>query len=232
MEAKGSFTGRARQRTTRRSVMIADRLAKIFISVGGIGTIIAVLGVMVFLVWVVVPLFLPAKVEDVDAFERASRDELLHLAVDEYQNLSWVLLDSGKAEVFRIDTGELRYQEQLFEEGQLKTASFLTRGDMVAFGLADGHVQLGEIGFDARILDVDDLPPQVLQALDKDPDTPANHENGVVERTPTGQYRWQQLKIELGDKTRVSTGPVHRVRHVVRSSGPLIVALAESHGLL
>ena len=130
MEAKGSFTGRARQRTTRRSVLIADRLARIFISVGGIGTIIAVLGVMVFLVWVVVPLFLPAKVEGVDAFDRASREELLHLGVDEYQVLSWVLLENGKAEVFRLDTGELRYEEQLFDEGQLTAASFLTRGDL------------------------------------------------------------------------------------------------------
>ncbi len=227
MEAKGSLTGRSRKRTTRRSVLIVDRLAKTLISVGGIGTIVAVLGVMFFLVWVVVPLFLPASVEDVDALERTSRDDLLHLGVDEYQVLSWVLLPSGRARVYRLDTGELRYEQQLFEEGRLRSASFLTRGDMAVFGLSDGTVQLAEVGFRAKILDADHLPREIVRALDDDPETPVNYEKGVVERTPTGQYRVQQLSLELGEVTQVANGPVHRVRHVVRSGGPLIVAVVE-----
>ena len=224
---KSTFTGVARKRSTRRSVLIADKLARFSITVGGIGTIIAVLGVMVFLVWVVVPLFLPAQVEDVQAYDRDSSEKLLHVAVDEYQVLSWVLRPSGMIEVFRLDNGELREQIQLFEEGQLVSSSFLIRGDLAAFGLADGTVKLAEIGFDTKIVNADRMAPEVISALEADPANAVSHEQGVVELTPTGQYRVQTLRIEMGETTRIATGPVHRVAHVVRSSGPLIVAIAE-----
>ncbi|HEY8351944.1 MAG TPA: hypothetical protein VIK87_05325, partial [Sphingomonadales bacterium] len=46
-----------RDRTTRRSVILLDRLADWTITIGGLGVIAAVLGIMVFLVNVVVPLF-------------------------------------------------------------------------------------------------------------------------------------------------------------------------------
>ena len=230
MESKPSFTGRTRERKTRRSVLIVDRLAQSLISVGGIGTIVAVLGVFAFLVWVVAPLFLPAKVDRVDGFDRRTDDELMHLAVDEYQALAWTLRPNGRVEVFRLDTGELRFEQQLFEEGALSSASFLLRGDLAAFGLADGHVQLAEIGFDARVLGADQLPAEIVQAVENNPEQPVSYLDGVVERTPTGQYRVQRLSIELGEKTLVASGPVHLVRHVVRSGGPLIVAIAEGAG--
>ena len=224
---KGTFTGVKRERSTRRSVLIADKLARFSITVGGIGTIIAVLGVMVFLVWVVVPLFLPAKVEKVESFDRDGAEKLLHVAVDEYQVLSWVLRPSGAIEVFRLDDGELRERRQLFDDGQLVSSSFLIRGDLAAFGLADGTVQLAEIGFATSILNADRMPAEVVSALEADPETPVSHQQGVVELTPTDQYRVQTLRVEMGEATRIATGPVHRVAHVVRSGGPLIVAVAE-----
>ena len=225
--AKGTFTGVTRERSTRRSVVIADKLSRLFITVGGIGTIIAVLGVAVFLVWVVVPLFLPAKVESVEAFPRDSSEEVVHVAVDEYKVLTWVLRPSGKIEVLRLDDGERLDELQVFANGQLVSASFLIRGDLAAFGLADGSVQLAEIGFDTKILDADQMPAAVIAALEADPGTPVSHDRGVVELTPTGQYRVQQLKVEMGKLTRISSGPVHLIEHVVRSDGPLVVAIAE-----
>lgn len=63
MANRSSFTGRRRQRVTRWTVALNNRLAHAIIAIGGIGTIVAVSLVCVFLVWVVVPLFLPANVE-------------------------------------------------------------------------------------------------------------------------------------------------------------------------
>ena len=181
----------------RRSVLLADKLSRALITIGGIGTIVAVLGVAVFLVWVVVPLFLPAKVERVEAFERETAEKLLHVAVDEYQVMAWVLRPSGKIEVFRLDDGELRDELQLFEDSQLISASFLIRGDLAAFGLADGTVRLAEIGFETAILDADEMPASVTAALEAEPEMPVSYQRGVVELTPTGQYRVQQLKVEM-----------------------------------
>ena len=230
---KSSFTGRSRQRKTRRSVLVADRLARLLISVGGAGTIVAVLGVALFLVWVVVPLFLPAKVEHLEALAAEGgagpvpTEEILHLGVDEYRVLGWTLLASGRLEVFRLDSGERRHQVELFEPGQLVSSSFLVSGELAVFGLADGTVQLAEIGFDTEILAAGELPATVVQALEADPETPVDHGDGVVELTPQRQYRVQRLTAELGRVTRVASGPVRLVAHVERSSGPLIVALAE-----
>ena len=47
MPEQNSFTGRTRRRQTRRSVVLIDRLARSMISIGGVGTILAVLGVFV-----------------------------------------------------------------------------------------------------------------------------------------------------------------------------------------
>ena len=52
-----AFTGRTRARTPKKSVIVADRVARWVISLGGIGSIIAVSLVGLFLFYVVVPLF-------------------------------------------------------------------------------------------------------------------------------------------------------------------------------
>ena len=82
-----TFTGRGRKLTSRRSVVLADHIAaKAAITVGGIGTILAVLLVAVFLVWVVLPLFLPASTSrSRTSFDIALEREIpLHVGMDDY----------------------------------------------------------------------------------------------------------------------------------------------------
>ena len=67
-----SFTGLRRKRQTKWSVAAGDRIAKGLITVGGLGTIIAVLLVCAYLVSVVVPLFLPAKMTSSQRFAGAA----------------------------------------------------------------------------------------------------------------------------------------------------------------
>ena len=230
-EPKLSFTGRTRERTTKKSVLLMDRIARSVISIGGVGTILAVLGVCVFLVSVAVPLFLPADIDNVEAFEH-QQSEIAHLGVDEYRLLSWILRPSGKVEVYRLDTGELRDEFHLVPEGQLVSQSFLIRGDLAVFGLADGTVQMADVSFETSILGGDALPTEVVEALEQDPDTPVNHEAGVVAKTPQGQYRFQRLTTELGRSARLTDGPIHMISHAIGPNGPLIAALAEDRGTL
>ena len=62
MSSPKPFTGRTRRRHTRWSARAVDKLAHGLIVGGGIGTIVAVSLVCVFLLWVVLPLFQPASV--------------------------------------------------------------------------------------------------------------------------------------------------------------------------
>ncbi|MGA0174678.1 MAG: hypothetical protein ACO3NL_13690, partial [Phycisphaerales bacterium] len=57
-----TFTGWVRRRTTSVRVKVADAVAKTLITTAGISTIVAVVGMCVFLVAVAVPLFLPGSV--------------------------------------------------------------------------------------------------------------------------------------------------------------------------
>lgn len=220
-----SFTGRRRRRTTRPSVVVADKAARTLITVGGIGTIFSVLGVALFLLWVVLPLFLPAKVDDLRSLDVDVR-EVLHLAVDEYQVLGWVLLPSGKAEVFRLDTGEVRAEKQLFPDGSLVTSSFLLRDTLAAFGLADGTVQLANVRFETKIFGAGDLPADLVAQAPEEDDV-VDYQDGVLQRTPTGQLRFQRLVFDLGPSARVASGAVQRLDLVRRTEGPLIAALAD-----
>ena len=52
----GAFTGRKRDRRPKASVKVVDRIAQSLITVGGLGSILAVSMVGVFLVWVAAPL--------------------------------------------------------------------------------------------------------------------------------------------------------------------------------
>jgi phosphate transport system permease protein len=91
MSEPQSFTGRARRRTTSAAVLWTDKLARGVITIGGIGTILAVLGVAVFLVWVAMPLFLSADISALQVFEPGWQESPVHIAVDDYGLLTWAL---------------------------------------------------------------------------------------------------------------------------------------------
>jgi phosphate transport system permease protein len=96
-KSKKSFTGVQRRRQTRLSVKITDKAAKGLITVGGIGTIIAVSTVGLFLIYVAVPLFVPASVEkssQIDPVAEGTRP--LHLSVDDYQTMGLAFYRDGK----------------------------------------------------------------------------------------------------------------------------------------
>src|SRR6476660_2981086 len=108
MSRPEQITGRQRHRVTRWTVALSDRLARWIIAVGGIGTIVAVSLVCVFLAWVVVPLFLPAAVEPARPLEKLSSEaEVIALGIDDYRVLGWTICRGGGITVFRLDNGEV-----------------------------------------------------------------------------------------------------------------------------
>src|SRR5690242_5910436 len=107
MPDSSSFTSRGRRRTTKWVVRVNDRLARIVIAVGGIGTIVSVSLVAVFLVWVVVPLFFPATVNHPNSLPDGAGDNLLALGIDEYNVTGWRIFKGGSVDVFRLDNGEV-----------------------------------------------------------------------------------------------------------------------------
>jgi phosphate transport system permease protein len=232
MSKSSSFTGRRRRRTTRAGVRLADRLAHIFITIGGIGTILAVLGILAFLLWVVMPLFLPAGVDEEAAFSTVARlDEAIHVGMDEYQLLGWALLPQGEVIAYRLDNGEIRDRQRPFGDRVPLAVSFPVGEEKAAFGFADGSVQLAGIGFATSFVPEDDLTGEEREAVTAAPDhAGVNLRRGVAGLTPQGQVRLQELHIDREEPVVLAAGPVALVSMVVRPTGPFLVALALEPG--
>src|SRR6476660_7705145 len=101
------LTGRQRRLKTRSSVRFGDKFSRAIITIGGIGTIIAVLLICVFLVWEVIPLFSSPTLEDAATYKEpagSTTTRVLELADD--GRLGWSVEKDGSWRVFHSADGK------------------------------------------------------------------------------------------------------------------------------
>ncbi len=202
-----SFTGRKRQRRTRWQVRATDAMAHGLIVAGGIGTIVAVSLVCVFLVWVVLPLFTPG-VEDpaarrplveIESAPAPWKAPPRRVAIDEHQLLGWALVGDGSLDIFRLD-GEHRGQSlsrrRIFEKDvpPLTAISAASADERVALGFADGTVRLGAISFRAELVRRSEQKPEFMQLQAGQTLTDGA---GLVERTAQKKLRRHSVAVEI-----------------------------------
>jgi len=206
-------------------VRLSDVLARFCITVGGLGTIAAVIGVFVFLVWVAWPLFWPARLSaprklPLSAAEKAP----LRMAVDEYGVIGWILTQQGELVVFRADTGEQIERRPLLPDVQVTAAAFLNDQPQVAIGAADGTVRRGEIAVRTRFREPTDLPAPLR---DLKIGARATAEGGVIQRTPQGEFRLLQLETTFNEPIAVSDTPIKLVDQLVQDGKSVLCVLSE-----
>jgi phosphate transport system permease protein len=221
---EGSAPRTRRKLQTRRSVKIIDRVSTIGISVGGVGTIIAVLAVFLFLVSVVVPIYLPGSAEKVSRRELdANRPNPLAFGTDEYRVLGWSVSSDGWLRAARLDTGEIVDERALFEGKELTAHGASAQGGAVAFGFSDGTVQTVRIGFSTDFPGIESLPDSVRSLP---PGRMTVFEGAIVEKTPEGQVRRQRLKVDPRPSVAVdTTQSVVLVDLLARENGALVATL-------
>lgn len=226
--SNNTYTGRNRQRTTRRSVRFLDVAARWVIVCGGIGTIIAVLTVCLFLLSVVIPLFFPATLSnDRQISAKPTTSEApLHFGVDEYQLLGTIVAADGSFEVLRLDTGEVIEQREFLKPEKPTAAAFTVDGERAAFGFADGRVRLATFGFTTSFLEDADVP-QTLRDLQRGQS--ARYEDGIVIRTSEGQLRLQTAAAELEEPIDLElSSPIRLIDYAQRPDGPMYCILTEN----
>ncbi len=213
MDSKQSFTGRTRNKRTRLSVRAADIISTRLITVGGIGTIIAVSMVFVFLLAVVAPLFTSASLKGTGqqpvTWDRDAGP--LQLGIDEYRTIVWALLPDGELVISRLDTGEELERHTLVEGQAITAVSSTVGGNDLALGLDDGSVRVGRVRFETTFRETGDVPEELEELPTGDV---ATLEKGVVQRTPQGQFRLQQAVIDFQDPVPISNHPVQLLDHV------------------
>ncbi|HAI12152.1 MAG TPA: hypothetical protein DCM28_10645, partial [Phycisphaerales bacterium] len=150
-----SFTGRRRTRRTSKLVKYGDMAARFCITVGGVGTILAVALVCVFLAWKVVPLFQSPSVESEKIVKiDGEHGKIIHLDLDEFRNMAVVAYQDGKVVTQDIKTGQVLAESTLDPENQKLSAwSFGVGGKHLMLGYADGSTRIGDLGFSVSFLE-------------------------------------------------------------------------------
>ena len=229
--AEKQFTGWKRQRKTQWRVKVADQVARLMISIAGVGTIIAITLVCVFLVSVVAPLFMPGTVQadnEIHTEHAATSEHVppIHTAMDEYNLLGYSLYADGMLEVFRLDNGDVLEERQLFDAENLPIShAFAVSEGHVAFGFPNGQIQFGRINFSTTFLALDEVAPEHHAMESRDF---AAYRGGVVQLTPRGQFRLQSLEVELEDPITLDEAQgVALIDFTALSSGPIFATMTE-----
>ena len=204
---------------------VVDRLARWLIAAGGIGTIVAVSLVCVFLVWVVLPLFWPAKVrQESEAKVDWSADPPRHIALDEDQLLGYALLADGSLVAFRPDNGQQVARQDFLRATPPTAAAFDPQGVRAAFGFADGRVRLANIHFTTTFVDPAELPENKRNLRAGDVDV---WNEAVLTRAAAGQFRLRSLVAELDPPIEIAgAGNIQRIDYSARPSGEMFCVLS------
>ncbi|MFO0933534.1 MAG: ABC transporter permease subunit [Planctomycetota bacterium] len=140
-------------RATARSVKVADAVAGGVVRLGGTLVIVAVVGILVFLVATVVPLFRGATVEATASVGKVPVEgRVLCLAVDEYRFLAAAVGEAPEIVVFRPDDpGRVVARVPIagLEGARLASARRSIRTKDLAVGTTDGRVALLGLSFAA-----------------------------------------------------------------------------------
>lgn len=137
---------------------IKDRLTSVGMGVGGISVIIAIVLIFFYLLYVVLPMFIPAGMEKLSSYPHPANQsgQTLHLAMEEQNELAVRLTDQAHAVFFKAKSGIVIDDVQLPLSAKAKVSAFahgrLSSG-LFAYGLNNGRVVVGQHKFEVSYPD-------------------------------------------------------------------------------
>lgn len=146
-----ALTGSASKKRMKRR-RLKDHGAKYGISVGGVGIIFAVFLIMFFLLYVVLPMFIPASMQKHSEMNvpGGMQDKTLHYAMDDYKQVVVRLTESGRILGFSNNNAQVLLDAQVPTQGAKVTSFTLVNEakNEFAYGLSDGRVLIGSVRFE------------------------------------------------------------------------------------
>ena len=136
-----------------------DRLAAVLIRLGGLGIVISVFGILIFIAAEAWPLFRPSRGTLAGTIALPARPAaaagvgpVLAMGVDEYQMYLFAVRCAPRIEFFRLADGSWNREHVVagLGDAQVTAASRSLEGDRVAIATADGRVALMEVAFRPR----------------------------------------------------------------------------------
>ncbi len=217
---------RTRPRQSRRSVRVAEAIARTLISVGGIGTILAVALIMVFLVWVVAPLFRGASTSDAQRSPTpTSTSVVVASAADENRGILWTVDRDAHLCVTRLDDGSLLDERALIDGTAPTAISADPVTGVLALGFADGSVRFGAITLPSERLAVDAVP-ESIRGLGIG--ASAKLEHTLYRREDDGHVRTNRAELKIDEPLATeSKSPIRAIDQVESSEGRTLATLGD-----
>lgn len=184
--ARDAYTGLSRRKQTHWSVKFGDAFVSRLIAIGGIGTIAAILLVVLVLVGTALPLFRSPQVATWQIIPNAAtpsqntpadsatnsapgaasggRVAYRHVGLDENGLLLWGLLEDGTLEVRSASDGRVLLSSSVdLPQGVTVTATqALIDSPTLVLGLSDGSFRTAQVKFSSTLISPSELPAQVV----------------------------------------------------------------------
>ncbi|GAB4344376.1 MAG: hypothetical protein Kow006_00230 [Gammaproteobacteria bacterium] len=205
----------SRRKQTRRSVLLTDRIASWTITIGGLMVILAVVGIMVFLVKVALPLAGGGESGDHLAYSLDTARPALWINTDEYATLGVRVANDGSYTLFHLPTGRTVAAGSLDFGGQVATvAGGTVERQRLAFGFEDGTVRFAELRFQVDVLLAGEVPPG-LQSLDERDSVATDGSGALYRRIDAKQVRRVVLTAKTEKPQRVTDNPIIAIAYRV-----------------
>lgn len=227
MDSTPTFTGRPRRRTTHPWVKAGDGLARLLITLGGIGTIGAVLLVGVFLFAVAVPLFRAARVAFLHAAPLAhDAATVCALGCDDEGLVGW-MVDGAEARLrlFTTRDGVTLAARPLAAAGFTGATTLRVQpgSSRAIAGYADGSFRAGTFALESRFIPAADLPAG-LGGLAVGAARVVGDD--VIVRTGSDRYARLSIVADMdAEPSRALDAPIVDVDATQGATGPLVAAL-------
>ena len=129
--------------------LIKDNLARYGVVVGGLGVIVAIVLIFFYLLYVVLPLFMPPTSNPVAEYSVPGRDQgnTLLLSIEEQNQVGARFTDRGKVMFFEASTGKVISEFTIGIPADAKISSFAqgsAENGSVIYGLTDGRAVLAK----------------------------------------------------------------------------------------
>lgn len=214
----------------RRSVLIADRIASVVITLGGLAVLAAVLGICVYLASVVLPLFGEGDVDHTQQLSVSGVDDApVILELDEPGLGVMTLSRDGVFRLHGLADGQVVSEHDLGQADRVTAAASAPGSSRIAIAFESGQIFLGDAGIPTQLLrpDAINAPGDAEGGVFSLPSGSRSLPNGgIVEQTGEDGYRAVTLDVDLGSLERVDFAPA-AIDLIQDSRGESIAIAAE-----
>ena len=134
------------QQTRYNQRALKDRLARYLVASGGISVIIAILLIFFYLLYVVIPMFGSASIEESVTYAAPGEGKTLFLGLEEQGTIGVRFTDNGQIIFFKTQSGDIVLEKQL--ELPARISSISSNLDLVVLGLENGSALAVRYKFD------------------------------------------------------------------------------------